>query len=63
MSAFKYFTKIDLVHEACYEGYFLSAASVTQSEVKARVATYFWFVLLPTINGRLLTGSTNMDSE
>ena len=32
------------------------------TEVEAHVATYFWFVLLPTINGRPLTGSTNMDS-
>ena len=39
-----------------------SAASVTWREVKARVATYFWFVLLPTINGRSLTGGTSMDS-
>ena len=36
--------------------------SVTRREVKARVATYFWFVLLLTINGRPLTGGTNMDS-
>ena len=45
MSVFKYFMKIDLVHEACYEGYCPSAASATQSEVKARVATsglYFY---------------------
>ena len=28
--------------------------------VEACVATYFWFVLLPTINGSLLTGDTNL---
>ena len=58
MSAFKYFTKIDLMHEAGL----LSAASVTRREVRAHAATYFWFMLLPTINGRPLTGGTNMDS-
>ena len=36
--------------------------SVTRREVKAHVATYFWFVLLLTINGRPLTGGTNLDS-
>ena len=35
------------------------SVTVTRREVKARVATYFWFVLLPTINGRPLTGGTN----
>ena len=57
MSAFKYFMKIDL---GLLPG--PSTVSVTRREVKACVATYFWFVLLPTINGRPLTGGTNMDS-
>ena len=30
------------------------------TEVEACVATYFWLVLLPSINGRLLTGVTNL---
>ena len=34
MSTFGFFMKIDLIHEACYEGYCLSAASATRSEVK-----------------------------
>ena len=45
-SACVYFTKIDLMHETCYEGYCSSAASATRSEdnwIKERVATYFWF--------------------
>ena len=29
-------------------------------KVEAHVATYFWFVLLPTINGSPLTGVTNL---
>ena len=56
MSTFKYFMKIDLVHKAGL----LSASSVTRREVRAHVETYFLFVLLPTINGRPLTGGTNM---
>ena len=50
---------LHLVHEA---GNCLSAVLATQSEVKAHMATYFWFVLLLTVNGRPLTGSTNIDS-
>ena len=50
---------LHLVHEA---GNCLSAALATQSEVKAHMATYFWFVLLLTVNGRPLTGGTNIDS-
>ena len=30
-------------------------------EVKARVATYFWFVILQTINSRPLTGGTKYE--
>ena len=29
------------------------------TEVEAHMATYFWFVFLPTINGRPFTGGTN----
>ena len=29
------------------------------TEVEAHMATYFWFVLLPTINSWPFTGSTN----
>ena len=56
MSAFNYFTKIGL----CTKGYCLGSTSAARSEdnfiteVKARVVTYFWFVLLPTISGRPL---------
>ena len=30
------------------------------TEVETRMTTYFWFVLLRIINGRLFTGSTNL---
>ena len=46
-----HFTKIDLVHEAC-ESYCHSVGDPERRrlKLKPRVATYFWFVLLPTIN-------------
>ena len=52
MSAFKYFTKIDLVHAQTVRATAMpSLASVTRKEVKARVATSG--LCLP------LTGGTN----
>ena len=66
MSAFKfkYFTKIELVHSVG-EGLKFARVQHRQSgaettEVEARIATYFWFVLLWIINGRLLTCSANL---
>ena len=31
------------------------------TEVEAHITTYLWFVLLQIVNGRLLTGSINLD--
>ena len=39
-----------IVYTGGNEGKTQARTSVTQSKVKARVAAYFWFVHLPTIN-------------
>ena len=63
MSAFKYFTKIDIVREACEEGQWRATVRVQRrgpgaktTEVEARVA----LVCASTDDGRPLTGGTNL---
>ena len=61
MSAFKYFTSIEVAHEALMGGGLLSDYSVEDPErrrLKLKHA-WHWFVLLPT-TGRSLTGGTNL---
>ena len=68
MSAFKYFTKIDLVHEACYEGYCAARVQCRRPgaktpEVKALVATYSGLYFYPpSTAGRSQVVQICMDS-
>ena len=57
ISVFKYFTKIDLVHQAGYEGY--CQVQCWRPGAKLKHAWQLLVCTLLTINGRLLTGSTN----
>ena len=64
MSAFKYFTMIDVVKHVKASGELLSVCSFGDPEQRRLKLKYawHWFVLLPTMACRPLIGGTNLMS-